>query len=95
MLPLESLGDSITTAVVVQWQKDVGDVIKEDDVIAVVETDKVHLLMLKANQSFTFCLLHQVTMDIRAKQGGVFVERLVTAGSEASASYQIYDSFIL
>jgi len=38
---LESLGDSITTAVLVSWQKEVGDGISEDDVIAVVETDKV------------------------------------------------------
>lgn len=40
-VPLESLGDSITTAVLVTWQKDKGDIVKEDDVIAVVETDKV------------------------------------------------------
>lgn len=38
---LESLGDSITTAVLVSWEKEVGDGIAEDDVIAVVETDKV------------------------------------------------------
>ena len=58
---LESLGDSITTAVVVSWNKEPGDSVKEDDVIAVVETDKV-------------------TMDIRAKQSGVFVEALVPSG---------------
>ena len=39
--PLESLGDSITTAVLVNWSKEPGDSIKEDDVIAIVETDKV------------------------------------------------------
>ena len=38
---LESLGDSITTAVLVSWNKEAGDAIFEDDVIAVVETDKV------------------------------------------------------
>ncbi len=38
---LESLGDSITTAVLLQWNKLPGELIKEDDVIAVVETDKV------------------------------------------------------
>ena len=36
-IPLESLGDSITTAVLVTWQKETGDAVKEDDVIAVVE----------------------------------------------------------
>lgn len=40
---LESLGDSITTAVLLSWNKEPGDSIKEDDVIAVVETDKVSI----------------------------------------------------
>lgn len=39
--PLESLGDSITTAVLLQWNKEPGQWVKEDEVIAVVETDKV------------------------------------------------------
>ena len=38
---LESLGDSITTAVLLKWAKEPGDSVKEDDVIGVVETDKV------------------------------------------------------
>lgn len=36
-----SLGDSITDAVVATFTKNVGDFVKEDDVIAVLETDKV------------------------------------------------------
>ena len=39
--PLVSLGDSITTAVRLNWAKESGDHVAEDDVIAVVETDKV------------------------------------------------------
>ena len=39
--PLESLGDSITTAVLLSWSKKPGDGVKEDDIIGVVETDKV------------------------------------------------------
>lgn len=62
---LESLGDSITSAVLLSWNKENGDSIKEDDVIAVVETDKV-------------------TMEIRAKKAGVFLEGLVAKGSEVS-----------
>lgn len=42
--PLESLGDSITTAVLLSWSKEPGDSVKEDDVVAVVETDKVRWL---------------------------------------------------
>jgi hypothetical protein len=43
--PLESLGDSITSAVLLSWNKKPGDAIAEDDVIAVVETDKVHFAL--------------------------------------------------
>ena len=64
--PLESLGDSITTAVLLSWSKQPGDGVKEDDVIAVVETDKV-------------------TMEIRAKKAGVFVESRVGYGAEVRA----------
>ena len=52
---LETLGESITSAVLVSWSKEPGDSVSEDDVIAIVETDKV-------------------TMDIKAKKDGVFVE---------------------
>lgn len=68
---LESLGDSITTAVLLSWAKEPGDGIKEDDVIAVVETDKV-------------------TMDIRAKKSGVFVEALAAAGAEITVGGALY-----
>ena len=44
--PLESLGDSITTAVLLSWSKEIGDSVKEDDVIAIVETDKVRVILL-------------------------------------------------
>ncbi|RYG63012.1 hypothetical protein EON64_16780, partial [archaeon] len=68
---LESLGDSITTAVIVAWNKEPGDAVKEDDVITVVETDKV-------------------TMDIRSKKAGVFVEGLVAAKSEVAVGSPLY-----
>eukprot|EP01039_Chlorochromonas_danica_P005714 gene5714-6298_t len=68
---LESLGDSITSAVIVSWNKEPGDAVKEDDVITVVETDKV-------------------TMDIRAKKAGVFVEGLVPAKGEINVGAPLY-----
>lgn len=69
--PLESLGDSITTAVLLQWNKKPGDIVKEDDVIAVVETDKV-------------------TMDIRAKISGIFVEGLFAPQAEVNVGNALY-----
>lgn len=69
--PLETLGDSITTAVLLSWSKEAGDSIHEDDVIAIVETDKV-------------------TMEIRAKKSGVFIQPLVEAGAEISVGGPLY-----
>lgn len=40
-IPLESLGDSITTATIVTWHKKAGDAVAVDDMIATVDTDKV------------------------------------------------------
>ena len=39
--PLESLGDSITSAVLLSWNKQAEDSVKEGEVIAVVGTDEV------------------------------------------------------
>lgn len=36
-----SMGDSISEGTVVEWRKAVGDSVEEDEIIAVVETDKV------------------------------------------------------
>lgn len=70
-VPLESLGESISSAVLVEWQKKAGDAVSVDDVVAVVETDKV-------------------TMDIRAKESGVFGEAFVEAGGEVSVGSNLY-----
>ncbi|CAM9745642.1 unnamed protein product [Ectocarpus sp. 6 AP-2014] len=41
VMELPGLGDSISEGTVVEWRKSVGDEVSEDEVIAVVETDKV------------------------------------------------------
>lgn len=43
VMPLPSLGDSISEGTIVQWHKDEGDLIEAGDVLAVVETDKVSI----------------------------------------------------
>lgn len=40
-IQLESLGDSITTATIVEWHKKPGEAVAVDDMIATVDTDKV------------------------------------------------------
>ena len=41
VMSVPSMGDSITEGTVVEWLKEVGDFAQEDEVIAIVETDKV------------------------------------------------------
>ncbi|CAN0224322.1 unnamed protein product [Ectocarpus fasciculatus] len=41
IMELPGLGDSISEGTVVEWRKSVGDKVSEDEVVAVVETDKV------------------------------------------------------
>lgn len=40
-LPVPSMGDSISEGTIVQWMKAEGDAIAVDDVLVVLETDKV------------------------------------------------------
>merc|ERR1719411_978925 len=38
-----NMGDSITEGTLVEWTKNIGDVCQVDDVVAVIETDKVSI----------------------------------------------------
>lgn len=42
-MQVPALGDSISEGTIVAWEKTVGDFVEADDVIAVVETDKVRI----------------------------------------------------
>lgn len=46
---LESLGDSIPSAVILEWKKNVGDKVNVDDIVTVVETDKVTIELRAKN----------------------------------------------
>lgn len=41
IVPLPALGDSVSDGTIVNWTKKIGDNVKADEVIAVIETDKV------------------------------------------------------
>ena len=41
--PVPSMGDSITEGTLVEWAKDIGEYCAADDIVAVIETDKVSL----------------------------------------------------
>ena len=64
VVPLDSLGDSISSAVLVSWEKNEGDQVQEDDVIAVVETDKV-TMDIKAKQAVVFSPVDSVLKAMR------------------------------
>ncbi len=70
-IPLESLGDSITTAVLLSWSKKVGDPVKEDDVIGIVETDKVTLSsvfkIIKEKKSYSFYFKRILKVDLHSR----------------------------
>lgn len=77
---LESLGDSITSAVLLSWSKNAGDAVKEDDVIAIVETDKVTMeIRAKTSGIFTEALV-KAGQEI---QVGADLYKLDTAGTAA------------
>jgi len=42
-IPVPSMGDSITEGTVVEWTAGIGDGVKMDDVVVVIETDKVSI----------------------------------------------------
>ena len=65
------LGDSISSCVVKDWMVKPGDAVAIDDVIVVVETDKV-------------------TVDIRAKNSGVFLCGVGEEGTEVLIGEELY-----
>ena len=85
--PLESLGDSITTAVLLSWSKVPGQAIKEDDVIAVVETDKV-TMDIRAKKSGVFvkgCVEAGAEISVGSDLYSMDTEGVATASVATSA----------
>eukprot|EP01084_Bolivina_argentea_P142091 249642_1 len=54
VIEVPSMGDSITEGTVVQWLKEEGDGVTEDEVVVVLETDKVSI-DVRAPQDGTVC----------------------------------------
>jgi len=50
-----TMGDAITEGTVVEWVKSVGDPVAVDDVVALVETDKVREVLLGVFVCGTAC----------------------------------------
>lgn len=80
---LEPLGDSITNATLLKWNKQVGDKFAEDDVIAVVETDKVTMDIRAKKAGVMSELLHGEGSEVEVKKP---FYKMDTDGAAASAA---------
>lgn len=81
---LDSLGDSITTATLLEWKMKPGDNIKADDTIVVVETDKV-IMDIHAKASGTFVEgLHKEGAEVTIGDPLYKFDDVVSASSAAS-----------
>ena len=85
-IKLESLGDSITTAVLLSWNKNPGDAIAEDDVIGVVETDKVTMDIRSKESGVMGTHLCAAGDEISVGADIYTVDTSATAVSSSSAS---------
>jgi pyruvate/2-oxoglutarate dehydrogenase complex dihydrolipoamide acyltransferase (E2) component len=81
-----TMGDSITEGSIVEWVKGVGDYVAVDDVVVVVETDKV-TIDIRAEQSGTLRAVHAAEDDV-VEVGAALYDMEVGAGeppAEAAA----------
>merc|ERR1719173_276191 len=82
------LGDSITEGVVVEWSKNVGDYAAVDDVVAIIETDKVSV-EIRAEEAGKvtelFCAVED-TVEVGAKLFSVDTDAAAPAGGAAPAA---------
>jgi hypothetical protein len=84
-----SMGDSITEGTIREWQKKVGEAVKVDEVVVVIETDKVRtadhrLAPPGASTQAWWVRGEQVSVDIRAKEAGVLVEQFAAVDETVS-----------
>merc|ERR1719499_2212147 len=79
------LGDSITEGVVVEWSKAVGDFAAVDDVVAIIETDKVSVEIRAEDAGVVkehFCEIED-PVEVGAKLFSVDTDAAPPAGSAA------------
>ena len=62
-MPVPNMGDSITEGSIVEWVKNEGDYVAVDDVIVVIETDKV-AVDVRAEVAGTISKLHADVDDV-------------------------------
>merc|ERR1719361_2453781 len=82
------LGDSITEGVVVEWSKEIGEYAAVDDVVAIIETDKVSVEIRAEEAGLVtehFCALEDV-VEVGAKLFSVDTDAAAPAGGAAPAA---------
>lgn len=82
-VPVPSMGDSISEGTVVEWVKQAGDYVKEDEVVVVLETDKVSV-DVRAPKSGT---ITKTLVDVdETVEIGVPLFSIATGGEPPSAA---------
>jgi len=69
-VPVPEMGDSITEGTIIEWTKEVGDYVNMDDVIVVIETDKVSV-DVRAPASGKITEIHASVDDVVEVGGGL------------------------
>merc|ERR1719204_2263005 len=82
------LGDSITEGVGVEWSKNIGEYAAVDDVVAIIETDKVSVEIRAEEAGLItehFCAIED-TVEVGAKLFSVDTDAAAPAGGAAPAA---------
>ncbi|CAM9870782.1 unnamed protein product [Discosporangium mesarthrocarpum] len=83
IVPVPSMGDSITEGTIVEWAKSTGDAVQADEVVVVLETDKVSI-DVRAPEAGT--LVEQMAAEGDTVEVGVPLMKLNTRGGGASST---------
>jgi len=83
VVPVPSMGDSISEGTVVEWVKNVGDAVAPDDVVVVLETDKVSVDVRSPQGGV---LVKQLAVDQDTVSVGAPLFALDTSASPAPAA---------
>jgi len=83
-----SMGDSITEGTVVEWSKKVGEAVKVDDIVALIETDKI-LVEVRAEEAGVITQQHaelEGTVEVGAKLYTLDTDGTASVSSEQAQS---------
>ncbi|RHY06684.1 hypothetical protein DYB25_000102 [Aphanomyces astaci] len=85
-IPVPSMGDSISEGTVVEWVKNVGDHVEADDVVVVIETDKVSVDVRSPHAGVITAHLADVDANVNVGAPLFQLDQGASSGSAPAAS---------